>query len=74
VDEWVLVGEAEIRSALAMVIDTEHQLVEGAAAVAFAAARARRADIKGLRIAILSCGGNISSRTLAEALSGVTSG
>lgn len=74
VDEWVLVGEAEIRSALAMVIDTEHQLIEGAAAVAFAAARIRRDDIKGQRIAILSCGGNISSRTLVEALSGVTSG
>ncbi|HEX3786564.1 MAG TPA: threonine/serine dehydratase [Pseudonocardiaceae bacterium] len=68
VDEWVLVSEAEIGSALAMVIDTEHQLVEGAAGVAFAAARARRADIAGERVAIFSCGGNIAAATLATAL------
>jgi threonine dehydratase len=71
VDEWVTVGEDEIRSALGMVIDTEHQLIEGAAAVAFAAARARRADIAGRRVAIVSCGGNIAARTLAQALIGL---
>ncbi len=69
VDDWVLVTEAEIRSALAMVIDTEHQLIEGAAAVAFAAARIRRADLAGKRVAILSCGSNIASDTLVSALS-----
>ncbi|HXV94096.1 MAG TPA: pyridoxal-phosphate dependent enzyme, partial [Pseudonocardia sp.] len=38
VDEWVLVDEPEIRAALRHFVDTRHQLVEGAAAVAIAAA------------------------------------
>ena len=37
VDEWVLVSEEQIHAALRMTIDTEHQLVEGAAATAIAA-------------------------------------
>jgi threonine dehydratase len=64
----VLVGEEEIRAALRTVIDTEHQLVEGSAAMAFAAARARAAELNGSRVAIVSCGANISSKTLAAAL------
>lgn len=70
VDEWVLVDEEPIRDALRTVIDTEHQLIEGSAAAAFAAARARRADIAGKRVAVISCGGNISAETLATALAG----
>jgi len=68
VDDWVLVDEDAIRDALRMVIDTEHQLIEGSAAMAFAAARLRRTELQGKRIAIVSCGGNISSTTLAAAL------
>jgi threonine dehydratase len=68
VDDWVLVGENAIRDALRMVIDTEHQLVEGSAALAFAAARERRTELEGKRVAVVSCGGNISSRTLVAAL------
>jgi threonine dehydratase len=66
VDEWVLVEEDEIRDALRTVIDTEHQLIEGSAAMAFAAAR--RTDLKGQRVAVVSCGGNISAKTLVAAL------
>jgi len=68
VDEWVLVGEAAIRAALRLVIDTEHQLVEGAAAVAVAAALARRGELAGQRVGIVSCGANIAAATLAAAL------
>jgi threonine dehydratase len=68
VDEWVLVSEDAIRAALRMVIDTEHQLIEGSAAMAFAAARARRTELAGRRVAVVSCGGNISAGTLAAAL------
>lgn len=68
VDDWVLVDEEDIRAALRMVIDTEHQLVEGSAAMAFAAARSRRTELVGKRIAVVSCGGNISTTTLAKAL------
>ena len=68
VDEWVLVEESDIAGALRLVIDTEHQLVEGAAAVAFAAALSRADALAGQRVAVISCGGNISSDTLATAL------
>jgi threonine dehydratase len=68
VDDWVLVTEDAISAALRMVIDTEHQLVEGSAAMAFAAARDRRTELEGKRVAIVSCGGNISSDTLVAAL------
>jgi threonine dehydratase len=68
VDDWILVSEDAISAALRMVIDTEHQLIEGSAAMAFAAARARRAELEGQRIAIVSCGANISAGTLVAAL------
>ena len=70
VDEWVLVDEAAIRRALRLVIDTEHQLVEGAAAVAVAAALACRQTLAGRRVGIVSCGANIAADTLAAALNG----
>jgi threonine dehydratase len=69
VDDWVLVEEDAIKSALRMVIDTEHQLIEGSAAMAFAAVRARRTELDGKRVAVVSCGGNISASTLVAALS-----
>lgn len=67
VDEWVLIEEDAIRAALRHVIDTTHQLVEGAAAVAIAAGMALP---PGPRTAVVSCGGNISAATLATALQG----
>ncbi|MFK4086913.1 pyridoxal-phosphate dependent enzyme [Kribbella sp. NPDC020789] len=64
VDEWILVDEPAIRDALRAIIDTEHHLIEGSAAMAFAAAR----TLTGGRVAVVSCGANISSKTLAEVL------
>ncbi|GAA1667845.1 threonine/serine dehydratase [Kribbella yunnanensis] len=64
VDEWILVDEPAIRDALRAVIDTEHHLIEGSAAMAFAAARTLTTG----RVAVVSCGANISSKTLAEVL------
>jgi len=68
VDEWVLIEEPEIRSALRLMIDTEHQLVEGAAAVAIAAGPKVARGRPGQTIAVVSCGANIGSQTLAAAL------
>lgn len=68
IDEWVLVEEDEIRASLRMVIDTEHELVEGSAAMAFAAARLRRDELAGKRVVVVSCGANISSAALVKAL------
>ena len=69
VDEWVLIEEPEICSALRFMIDTEHQLIEGAAAVAIAAGlKAGRHCGGGRAMVIVSCGANISSTALAEAI------
>ncbi|SDM60739.1 threonine/serine dehydratase [Allokutzneria albata] len=69
VDDWVLVDEGAIAAALRMIVDTEHHLVEGAAAMAFAAALAKRDELGGRRVAVISCGANISADLLADALS-----
>jgi threonine dehydratase len=68
VDEWVLVTESEIHSALRFMIDTEHQLIEGAAAVAIAAGLRTARSHGGQAMVIVSCGANISSAALARAL------
>lgn len=68
VDEWVLVDEPDIRATLRQVIDSEHQLVEGSAAMALAAVRLRRDQLQGQRVTVVSCGGNISADTLRAAL------
>jgi len=68
VDEWVLVTEPEICSALRFMIDTEHQLIEGAAAVAIAAGLKAGRNSGGQAMVIVSCGANISSTAPAEAI------
>jgi threonine dehydratase len=68
VDEWLLIEEAEIHSALRLMIDTEHQLVEGSAAVAIAAGLKTGCSRPGQTIVIVSCGANIASDALAEAI------
>lgn len=68
VDQWVDVTEADIASAVRAMIDDHHQLVEGAAGVALAAATQRAASHPGSRIVAVSCGANVSSDALAAML------
>jgi threonine dehydratase len=68
VDEWVLIEEPEICSVLRFMIDTEHQLIEGAAAVALAAGLQAAHNSGGQATVIVSCGANISSTALAQAI------
>lgn len=68
VDEWVLLPEDAIYEALRFVIDTRHHLVEGAAAVAVAAGLDYGRRNPGATVAVVSCGANISSASLATAL------
>jgi threonine dehydratase len=68
VDEWVLVSEERICEALRLTIDTEHQLIEGAAATAVAAAIEIGRAQRNQTIAVVSCGANISTSTLRTAL------
>ena len=68
VDEWMLIEEPEICSALRFVIETEHQLVEGSAAMAVAAGLRAGRSSPGQTIAVISCGANISADVLARAI------
>lgn len=66
VDQWVDIAEADIASAVTNMIDDHHQLVEGSAGVAIAAATAHAASAPGSRIVAVSCGANVSSDALAR--------
>lgn len=68
VDDWVLVQEPEIHSGLRFMIDTEHQLVEGSAAMAIAAGLTVGRRSAGQAVVVVSCGANISSTALAKAI------
>ncbi len=68
VDEYHLVEERDIAAAMRQVIDTEHQLIEGAAGVAVAACLAMAPEFAGEDVAIVICGANISRATLRAVL------
>ena len=68
VDEFVLVSEAEIASAMKLFIETHHQLLEGAAGVAIAAFWQARTRFRDRNIVIIICGANISLETLKTIL------
>ena len=68
IDTSVLVSEAEIAAAMRLVLETEHWLIEGAAAVAVAAFRKDMRRWDGKRVAIVLCGRNVSPEVLARAI------
>lgn len=65
IDRSVLVSEEEILDSMRRLYRDDSQLVEGAAAVPAAALRRHARDYKGKTVAILICGGNVSSRIAA---------
>ena len=66
VDEWVLVDEEQIAAAMQTCMQTEYDIVEGAAGVAIAGLLQRRAAIVGRNVAVILCGGNVSDDVLAS--------
>lgn len=60
VDEFVIVSEDEIKTALRMIACYERWMVEGAAGVAMAAFIQKAEQWRGKRIAVVLCGRNIS--------------
>lgn len=67
VDEYVLVDEAQIASAMRLMVEAEHMLVEGAAGVAVAAYLAA-AQLRGQVVGVVVCGANVSPATLRSVL------
>jgi threonine dehydratase len=66
-DDFVTVEEADIREAFLDLIETEHLLVEGSAAMAYAAARATPLPDVGTSAVVL-CGGNVGLDRLRSIL------
>jgi threonine dehydratase len=68
VDDWVVVDEPAIRSALRLVLERQSVLIEGAAALPVAALLAARDRWRGARLALVLTGSHIALSTLAEVL------
>jgi threonine dehydratase len=67
-DDFVLVSDDRIRSAIVAMIETTRNLVEAAGAAPLAAALGLRERLAGKRVALVCSGGNISPAQLADAL------
>lgn len=70
VDEFVLVDENQIASAMRRYMDSGGDTIEGAAGVAIAAMLQLQAALRGQNVVVIICGGNISDRQLEQVRSG----
>jgi threonine dehydratase len=69
-DGMVLVSEREMQGAIRAYAETLHQMAEGAAAAALAAAMRHGRSFAGQRVGVVLTGGNIDAATLMSALAG----
>ncbi|MCZ8172178.1 MAG: pyridoxal-phosphate dependent enzyme, partial [Brevundimonas sp.] len=67
-DDLVLVSEGQMESALALLVQIEKTVVEGAGAAGLAAVMAYPELFKGSKVGIVLTGGNIDTRLLANVL------
>ena len=67
-DDFVLVSEAQMESALALLVQIEKTVVEGAGAAGLAAVLANPEMFAGRKVGIVLTGGNIDTRLLANVL------
>jgi len=68
IDRTVLVTEDEMRQAVRLVLETTHNVAEGAAAAAFAAAWKIHRDLAGKKVVLMHTGHNIDRDTLRWAI------
>ncbi len=64
IDEFVLLSEAQIAVAMRQYLASCDEAIEGAAGVALAGMLARTDAIKGQKVAVIICGGNVSQQVL----------
>ena len=67
-DDFLLVSESEMESALALLLQIEKTVVEGAGAAGLAAVLGNREKFAGRKVGIVLSGGNIDTRLLANVL------
>ncbi len=68
VDDILLVGERDLERAVALLLQIEKTVVEGAGAAGLAAMLAHPAKFRGRNVGLILCGGNIDTRLLANVL------
>ena len=68
IDDVVLVSEGEIKQAILTLLETTHQLAEGAGAASTAAAFKLRDQLRGKRVALPITGGNLPLQSLGNIL------
>ena len=68
VDDIVLVGEADLETAVSLLLQIEKTVVEGAGAAGLAAVLAHPERFAGKKVGLVLCGGNIDTRLLANVL------
>jgi threonine dehydratase len=68
VDAYETVSEEEIAESLRQFLRSQHQLIEGAAAVPIAALKKRMAEFSGQTVVVVLCGANINPTILKEIL------
>lgn len=66
VNDFVLVDEAQIASAMRLYMETEGDVIEGAAGVAVASMLELGTSIGGQNVVVIICGGNISEEKLDQ--------
>lgn len=68
VDRYETVTEDEIATAMRLTIENDHKLIEGAAGVAVAAMFKQKERLKGKKVIVVLCGGNVSLSVLKQIL------
>jgi threonine dehydratase len=68
IDDIILVSDEEIKKAILTLLETTHQLVEGAGAASTAAAFKIRKKLRRKKVALVLTGGNLTIKTLKSIL------
>ena len=68
IDDIVLVSEEELKKAILTLLETTHQLAEGAGAASTAAAFKMREQLQGKKVALPLTGGNLTLENLSKIL------
>jgi threonine dehydratase len=68
IDDIVLVSEEELKKAILALLETTHQLAEGAGAASTAAAFKMREQLQGKKVALPLTGGNLTLENLSKIL------
>ncbi len=70
VDEVIAVGDEEIAAAMRLLFSATHNVAEGAGAASLAGALQQRDRLRGRRVGLTLCGGNVDADVFARVLAG----